>query len=651
MDSVVNVVANVKASFQAIDVYKSLPYWAALVIVGSCYPAFMAPIYAVQMYWEEFDMTPAQYARIIPAATIGTYVTLVPGELAKRGGARTVLLAAAALTGCAYGYGAYEYKIGSIEGGAGAKVVVVALLCGQAAGFFKMAGIVQTVDSVDSSVVGTCLGIVLGSVELANFLYTDLTRIWVQDLFFITTATMSTPPEAILTRRLIIPIAAMLCVPAFYSTPSTVLANRRDLNTNGLLIAGSLVLMACFWNWENTWYWCHKYDWSSEGLYTSFKVCMLPWAVCVTWGASIAGVVGMSALMVYRHGWLESTPPDGITGGVAGAYNKGLARESTLGDSDEKGGGETTPLTTGVVEERLTVEEGKEESSQANVVETAVASGNRDSSSGKLEVWSRQTVGVAFVTAVTIGIGQAIGNNNFWVGASLGGVHLLGTGWLEHDSMFSFFNGSLSWTGFYITSKIVGSVMVGWSWDASAPDSQRRRDIVRNVPLTLAVSQFVFAVSGALVNNDNTLLYLGLATSGWATGAMHTLVPVLLLEWYPRESFVRLFSTVMSAAALGLLTFQNGVMYEDWRSNHMEATDDGSVFMQYSAISNFSAFDSEGWGGCFKHPACYEVSYCVQCAACLAATWVAVKVQPAGACTSRSEYPSKRKEGGTTFLR
>ena len=85
---------------------------------------------------------------------------------------------------------------------------------------------------MDSSVVATCLGMVLGSVEVANFLYTDLTRIWVQDLFFMTTTTMTTPPEAILTRRLPMAIVTALSVPAFYSTPSTVFATSRDLNTN-----------------------------------------------------------------------------------------------------------------------------------------------------------------------------------------------------------------------------------------------------------------------------------------------------------------------------------------------------------------------------------------------------------------------------------
>mmetsp|Transcript_44306 Transcript_44306/g.120715 ORF Transcript_44306/g.120715 Transcript_44306/m.120715 type:complete len:143 (+) Transcript_44306:557-985(+) len=121
-------------------------------------------------------------------------------------------------------------------------------------------------------------------------------------------------------------------------------------------------------------------------------------------------------------------------------------------------------------------------------------------------------------------------------------------------------------------------------------------------------------------------------TAGWATGSMSVLVPILTLEWYGRDHWIRMFSVLMTVATLGMFT-SYGLMQIDWEYSHAASANttrgyDDEAWEQWSELSVDDVADNsgDGWGMCAHQASCFRAAFIIQAAMCAGATLVAHKM-------------------------
>jgi len=245
---------------------------------------------------------------------------------------------------------------------------------------------------------------------------------------------------------------------------------------------------------------------------------------------------------------------------------------------------------------------------------------------------SRRSMQLALVAFVTLGVGTAVGNNYYFISASLHSERLFGFTFFDSDDATIQFPASyMTYAWCFLGPKMLAAGITGCAWDTAAPGSQRRQDLVRNTPLLLGLGQFVMGI-GPLLTSDNAVLYCGLMTAGWATGSMSVLVPILTLEWYGRDNWIRMFSVLMTVATLGMFT-SYGLMEIDWEYSHAASANttrgyDDEAWEQWSelAVDDVAGTNGDGWGMCANQASCFRAAFIIQAAMCAGATLVAHKM-------------------------
>ena len=90
---------------------------------------------------------------------------------------------------------------------------------------------------------------------------------------------------------------------------------------------------------------------------------------------------------------------------------------------------------------------------------------------------------------------------------------------------------------------------------------------------------------------------------------------------------MRMFSVLMTGAAVAMTLCFNGVMTLDWANNHLDDDKSWFRYSDYPGAANVTSADWDDfethWGGCPHHPACFQASFYVQLVLALAATAVA----------------------------
>lgn len=330
-------------------------------------------------------------------------------------------------------------------------------------------------------------------------------------------------------------------------------------------------MLLAVWNWTQQQSWCYFDTFTSMSLWHLFSTCICPYAVSLMWGVQIftTGVVG--AVVVRARGWIPSVPPADM-----------LSAE---------------------LEEAQLGQEGK---------------GERHLNMPKyLFLW------LALAGCIVIGSGQAVGNNYFWVYTSLDSDTFLGWGGHTKSKIIKLSSGVMVYAGFYLFSKIFASVHVMIRWDDAPPRSAERINMLVQTALIAAFSQLALAL-GHLITTDKSVLFVGMIGTGYATGAMNSLIVATSLDFYGRRRFVRVFSEIMALAALALITFFNGVDALDMYNNHAWGSDD--YYDKYSDTDNLNSTDRYDWGGCWYRPKCIQNSMLVQAVACFAAAFAASSI-------------------------
>lgn len=235
-----------------------------------------------------------------------------------------------------------------------------------------------------------------------------------------------------------------------------------------------------------------------------------------------------------------------------------------------------------------------------------------------------QSAMLMVVIAITIGVSQAIGNNLYFLSEIYQSTFLglnLTRGLIKGTNFLKIEPGYNLTAGAFLFSKMIGSYMAGQSWDRNASQPEKQRSFITSIPAVLTGCQVLFGVVPYFTRDSASLLF-GMVGTGWALGAMTTMVPILALEWYGRYSFITMFSILMGSAALGLSFFFNVLEFSDWNTHY---TSSGSYLEFDDAVGN--ATTTRDWGGCKAHPACFRLSFFTQAVFCAGATVLSHRMQ------------------------
>eukprot|EP00620_Florenciella_sp_RCC1587_P024537 CAMPEP_0182560204 /NCGR_PEP_ID=MMETSP1324-20130603/3003_1 /TAXON_ID=236786 /ORGANISM="Florenciella sp., Strain RCC1587" /LENGTH=357 /DNA_ID=CAMNT_0024772539 /DNA_START=150 /DNA_END=1220 /DNA_ORIENTATION=+ len=290
--------------FEAIDINRALPFWGAVVAVMSCFTFGLAPIYNSDMYYEWFNMSHKQFNNVVLAATAGTYITILPGEVAKARGVRTLMIWGAAATVVFYGYGCLAYSVGWLVAAEGSQMVVLSFLIGSSAGAIKMASLLTTFNTMHPTALARGFGVCLAVFEGANFLYAMLTEVWTEDLFYLGMPTNRW--ENAFRRRIVVAIVALGMAPTLYTLPRGVAARvtAEEVNMRGILSVLLVSFCLATINWtQNQGPWCYEATWADADLMEVFSTCICPWSTSIMWGVAVCTTAACTIVVVKRRGW------------------------------------------------------------------------------------------------------------------------------------------------------------------------------------------------------------------------------------------------------------------------------------------------------------------------------------------------------------
>lgn len=242
---------------------------------------------------------------------------------------------------------------------------------------------------------------------------------------------------------------------------------------------------------------------------------------------------------------------------------------------------------------------------------------------------------ILVITGMTLGIGQGIGNS-YWTISAMYAADKPGHG------------GIMKIAGTYLLSRMLGSVVAGFLWDADrhmkfheliieglgfsrsniSGHSQKHRTaesplpyrhkVLRPFVVLMMASQIIFAVGWTKGWKSDVTVFTGFAFCGLSTGAMNALIPILTAHHYGPESFCKSFSYLMLGAIMFQIIFYNGIENGLYWINY--GKHDSETVLVYTDDLDFR--DYPNWGGCNMRRACYQASFWIQAGSLLLPTYL-----------------------------
>jgi hypothetical protein len=542
---------------------------------------------------------------------------------------------------------------------------------------------------------GAAFGILYGCFEFAANLYAQVTEVWCawgctfgfNSKAMVAGRHLAVPIVTLLLSPALYRPAAVGLPPASRSATKLSLLNWVFL----VLVLGAMV------NWYAQEGWCYTtfLAWLKPSKDVNLEVdivdCWIPSFEWLLWGLAIAATIVTTVVIIAllprkKMSWL------GLPRNVPGPEGNDVARRATAAAAAAAAGGAdayssdggvwgsagggllgvdrglttTTSLFGGSVSPSAT--DGAASGSNSGLLEDGLLLDGllstfiHDNSAESNRFFERQAMRrklrvsacLAVLVGCVLGTGQAIGNQ-YWTIAE------------AYKGDDNFFLAHRAASGF-LFPRMISSVVVGMLWDLpidysaggeafSASSSTKATflarlreawkamkarsadgphtglslhgDILVVLAVTMLVANLLFAAFG-----DSLLgVVWGFTLSGFATGAMNSLVPCLALEWFGRVQFLSKYSFLMAASIVGNFLSYVVIEHTDYLLTHRPdeaegtssfetfgANDDGYTETG-SGFGDSMVLDAD-WGGCIKR-GCYKVAFWIQaalmcCAVCAA---------------------------------
>jgi hypothetical protein len=609
-----------KPSSWSASVWQAIPFWAACFVLVSWYPMFYPPAWDQKLYWDTLDFTEAEYQGSMTWGTIGMMLSFVPSTVVGKYGEGAAMWCGAAC--CTFAYVCFAIGWSGYFTVSGWKLYALAFLIGQSTAFVKMAGLSIVAHTVDAAQhAGKSMGLLFACLEFGACMYAQITEIWCVwgcAMWGKTSVAIRHSPMTVVSvlmgRVMRRPEAGAPKVDPRYTLQLPYLY---------IGLAGLFTLASINWFGQTSWCYQTVFEWTAQllrgdisGFGITFLNCWIPTLMILFWGCAFVGMVSISHFHVEITGMISH-----LVTAVSPSRTPGVEVWTTV--EDASGGDEESTSSA-------------KNSKQDNNDSVSSAEDDKEGIWQTPRVPSRWSfVSLVVVPGMTLGIGQAIGIS-YWTIAAM------------YEADKSGHGGIMKIAGTYLLTRMLGSVVVGFLWDADsdasvyeilvgglgfvvarggkrggkssatsaskAPTPKKiRHAVLRPFVVMMLVAQVVFAAGWTTGAMSDVTVFTGFALSGLSTGAMNALVPILALHHYGSKGFCKSFSYMMSAAIVFQGIFYNGVENTIYWNNY--GKNDPDTVLVYSDDLNFK--DYYNWGGCNMRSSCYRASFVIQAVALL----------------------------------
>jgi hypothetical protein len=589
----------------SVNLERAVPFWASLFVLATCYTMFIAPVFDQGLYFKGLEFSVMEFRIAMMFGFAGMNFTMGLGSLEKRFGHAVTVLGGAVLATFSYGLLMWAWSGAFAINASLPLLAAITFVVGQSAAWYKVAAIATTAETLDMTKhLGKSFGVLFTALEFANCLYTMITEVWCVwgcDL-------EEGGKAAVAARHLPIALVGFVGAGLFYDRPNGApKATAQDCGISGLVILYAALIGLSYLNWFQQDGWCYAglFSVSWGTIKTRFIDCWIPTWLVAFWLLGFVGLL-LARLCYAFYGSFEvaakSTPSGAASPAAVPSSPAVVPAQGGPAGAAASAGGEGTAKT----------------EKSAGASEKAEGTFH---SKGIMEQAS-----MYFVVGTLFGVGQTIATNYWFITESYStskgdalmdssGVFLFArmVGALVAGCLWDYRPGLPFWHGFRLM--IGASADLKKNEESAAPMLRSR--VVPPLAGLMALSQLIFAFgphSGffAVFSRD-----MGFLLSGFSTGAITAVVPMLAVQWDGDRDFIARFSNMMLAGIVGTFVIFFAV---DTVNMHYEHDDDDAIQSILQANDDNISNEKWSWGGCSSNPGCFKASFVVHLVLLTAAT-------------------------------